>query len=161
MNTTATVDFMNDTFKGMTESFTDAMQTAMKFNEETTRFWTDTFTRTTEDFRNRNEKIVSEFAPFTRENAERFQKSFQTQTDRTMKMMRETMETMRPTTGMETSERAMNMWRDSFDNVRESMDTFARANQDMLRSWTEFFNTTTRNAANTANKVAAKSTNNK
>lgn len=154
MNTTATVDFMNDSFKTMTDSFTDAMNTAMKFNEETTRFWTDTFTRTTDEFRTRNEKVVNEFAPFTRENAERFQKSFQDQTDRTMKMMRETMDTVRPTMNpTENTERMMNIWRDSFDNVRESMDTYAKANQDMFRNWTEFFNTTTKNATKAASKT--------
>lgn len=151
MPTTVNTEVYGDTLKSMSESFADTMRTTMKFNEDTTRFWSDTVTRNSDEFRTRTQRFVDEVAPFSKQNAERFQKSFDEQTQRTVNFMRDAVQAMQPTRPTEVTDRMLGMWKDSFENVRESMDTYARANMDLARTWTEFFQT----AGNSATRAVA------
>lgn len=150
MAATMNTDFVMDSFKNMTETFADTMKTAMKFNEETARFWADTFTKNTEEFRNRTQKVADEFAPFTKNNVERVQKTFEEQMNRTTTLFRDTFKAMTPNgQANNMTERMTGMWKDSFETVRESMDTVAKANMDMFKNWNEFFQNNMFNAART------------
>lgn len=153
MATTFAPEFVTDTYKTMTDSFTETMRTAMKFNEETARFWTDNLTRNADEFRNRSQKLVDEMAPFGKTNFERYQKNLDEQMQRTVNFVRDAMQTMQPNKPAESTERFMNMWKDQFETVRESMDTFAKANMDLARTWTEFFQTAGSNVANATAKA--------
>lgn len=156
----ATTDAFADMFKTMTENYADAMRQAAKFNEDTARFWTDTFTKNAEDFRTRTQKVMDEVTPFGKTNVERVQKTFEQQMNRSMDFFREQVKTLQPTAQGEVAERMMSAWRESFETARESMDTFAKANQDMFKTWNEFWTTFGNSAANGKhtgnNKPAAK-----
>jgi polyhydroxyalkanoate synthesis regulator phasin len=153
MATTFAPDFVTDTYKTMTDSFTETMRTAMKFNEETARFWTDNLTRNADEFRNRSQKLVDELAPFGKTNFERYQKNLDEQMQRTVNFFRDAMQSLQPTRPAETTERFLSMWKDQFETVRESMDTFAKANMDLAKTWTEFFQTAGANVANATAKA--------
>lgn len=155
MATTLNTEFFADTFKTMTESFTDTMRTAMKFNEDTARFWTDTFSKNSEEFRTRSHKIADEVTPFSKQNVERFQRTFDEQMNRTVNFMRDAFGAMQPAKPTEVTDRMLSMWKESFENVRESMDTYAKANMDMFKTWTEFYQTAANGAGKTVKAAKA------
>lgn len=149
-----TTDMFADTFKTMTEGFADAMRNTMKFNEDTARFWTDTLTRNTDEFRTRTQRFVDEMTPFSRQSAERMQKNFDEQMQRTVNFVRDSAQAFQPAR-TDLNERLFSMWKDSLENARETLETCTKANMDIARTWTEFFNTAASSAAGTVNRTAA------
>lgn len=134
--TTAT-EFMNDSAKQVSDVFARTMQSGARLHEEAAKFWAETSRKQLDDQRAQFEKMVDEAAPFSRKNAERFQKFFDEQADRSLDMLRKSFDSARATNPTQACESLMNLWRSSFETMRESADAMAKFNSDIFASWND------------------------
>lgn len=131
-----------DVFDQLNDSFTKTFETGLKFQEETARFWTRMFEQSMEQGRDQYTRMMDAAAPFTRENTERFQRMFDEQAASSLKMLRNSFDinqTMKPG---EAFDRLMQLWRSSFETFRESTESFAKLNSEMLQNWTRMMRQT-------------------
>lgn len=134
-------NYMNDMFKSLTENFTDTMKAGLKFHEETARFWFDLNSKNFEQFRNRFEQITDEFVPFSKRNMDRFHTLFDEQAKKSLEQLKQCCETGQTGNTNELYDRLFNLWKTSFETLRESVDNVAKANSDIFRNMTEVVNT--------------------
>ena len=136
---TETRDFVNQTFKQATDSFTKTMQAGIKFQEEAAQFWTQALTRGTDDFRGQWDKVAHDALPFGRKNVERFHKLFEDQSNRTLELFRKSVEFGPAQNVNEVYEKAAATWKSSLDTMRQSAEAFAKANSELFESWNDLF----------------------
>lgn len=153
--TTATQDYVTDSFKTVSDSFAKTFETGTRMFEDTARFWTDAAAKNTHQARERFEKLRDDTTPFQKENVDRFHKLFDEQSQRTLDLMRKACDNLPTQDPAEASQRIADVWRNSFDTFRASVDAMSKANSDMLRGWTSLLsNCSTGNGPATAKKAA-------
>jgi hypothetical protein len=139
MNTTPA----NDTFKQFSETVTKGSQASTKFFEDGFKFWSDMTTRTTDEFRNRVEKMADEMLPASKKSMERFQKMFDDNTQRSFQLVRQGLE-MHPVTHpvgtpAEMIDRTTTFFRNAFETTRESTDAMMKFGTDAMRDFSTAF----------------------
>jgi len=156
MNTTTTPS--SDVFKHFSETFSKGMQASTKFYEDGMKFWNDAMTRTTDEFRNRVEKMADEMTPVTKRSAERMQRLFDENTQRGMALVKNGME-MNPVakpaaTPAEFFDRSVNFSKNAFETMRESMDATFKTGAENMREFTQCFRGCDMNMDTTAKRNA-------
>ncbi len=134
---------VTDSFKQAAETFSRTMETGIRFQEETARFWSEFFNKQTEDIRHGVEKFSTETLPFSQKNIERFHKLFDEQATKSVSFLKRAFEQTPATSPTEAYERLMTLWQQSFDTVRESADAMAKANVEMFENYSSMFRTFT------------------
>lgn len=136
--TAAAQECMKDTFKQISDTFARTMEIGTKFHEDNARFWTETIGRNLDAFRTQWQKLNDELLPFTRRNVERFHKLFDEQAQRSLELLRRSLEAASPAgDASQVYERVNDAWRSSFETLRESADAVAKANAEMFQGWTD------------------------
>lgn len=129
----------NDTFKTMTDTFSKSFETGVKMQEDAFRMVSDMSSRATEEFRNRVEKMADDVLPQSKKNVDRFQRMFDEHTQRVTTLARTSMDLnplVRPIAApAEMMDRAMAMWKASFDAARESMDSMQKLTAEVVTDW--------------------------
>lgn len=136
-----TKDVAAEMFEQVTDNFTRTVELGTKVQQQAAKFWSEMLERNIDESRTRFEKISDETAPFNKSNFERFQRMFDQQAGKSMDMLRHAFETGRVTNPAEFCQKMTEMWRSSFDTLRESAETFARTNNEMLESWSKLMKT--------------------
>jgi hypothetical protein len=136
-----TKDFVTDSFKQAAETFARTMQTGIRFQEETARFWSDFFGKQTEEARHTYEKLTTDALPFSQKNVERFHRMFDDQATKSISFLKKAFEHGPATTATETYERMLALWQQSFDTLRESADAVAKANGEMFDNYSNMVRT--------------------
>jgi signal transduction protein with GAF and PtsI domain len=152
---TTTMDnqvFVNDMFKQATENFNQAMNTGLKFQEESARFWGETFGKNVDQFRSQIDKISNESFPTAKKQLDRFHTMFDEQSKKGVEMFKEAFDSGNKAMNGDAYNQAMKMWRTSFDAMRSSVDNIAQANAEMFES----FSSMTKNACCAMDTPAAK-----
>lgn len=134
-------NYMTDMFKGLSDNFADTMKAGLKFHEDTARFWFDMNSKNFEQFRNRFEQITDEFVPFSKRNMDRFHTLFDEQAKKSLDLLKQSYEMGQTGNANELCDRLFNLWKSSFETLRESVDNVAKANSDIFRNMTEVVNT--------------------
>jgi hypothetical protein len=154
---TAQTDFMTETMRAATENFTRTLQAGIKFQEQNAQFWSDLVGRSTEDFRTQWDRLARDAAPFQQKNLEAFHRLFEEQSQRTLDLLRRSVELGQAQSAGSTYEQLAALWRTSFETLRESADAIARTNAQMFESWSELMRKVPAGAAGkTGSKVSRK-----
>lgn len=130
-----------DTFKGLSDSFAETMKAGLKFHEETARFWFDVNSKNLDLFRGRFEQAADEMIPFSKRNLDRFHNLFDEQSKKALELLRRWQEMGQPTNVNDGYERLFTLWRNSFETLRDSVDTVAKTNSEIFRNMTDTLNT--------------------
>lgn len=155
--TTQTKDVAGEMFDQVTENFTRTVEMGTKVQQQAARFWSDMLERNIEESRTRFEKISEETAPFSKSNFDRFQRLFDQQANKSMDMLRQAFEGGKVSNPAEYGQKMTELWRTSFETLRESAETFAKTNNEMLENWSKWVRTTlgaSSNGSKPAPKVA-------
>jgi len=134
---TTSRDFMTDMFKQAADSFSRTMQAGVKFQEDSTRFWTDLANKNLDEVRTQWEKLSLDATPFAKKNLDQFHKLFEEQTSKTLELLRKTCEAGSLQSPSEVYERLTLMWRDSLDSIRQTTDAFAKTNGELFENCSE------------------------
>lgn len=134
-------EFMTDFNKGLAETFTKNVQATTRFYEDFGRTWTDSFGGRMTEFQTQWERMNDEFLPFARRNFERMQRHVDEQTQRNVKMLKESFDVNAPTTPTEMVDRFATGYRHGVEFVRESFDAFAKTQTDFFANFNDFFRT--------------------
>lgn len=130
--TTAGQDFVRDTFKGMSDSFSESLRTGMKVQEETVRFWSELAQSNLDNFRSEWEKVQERFADFNSKHAQRFRKLSEEQVQRGMDAARKAMDFTPANDPAEMFDRMFASWRSVADVVRDAAEA---ACQNGVETW--------------------------
>ncbi len=130
-------DLLTETMRAATENFTKTLQAGIRFQEQNARFWSDLLGRSSEDFRTHWDRLTREAAPFQQKNVEAFHQLFEEQSQRTLDLLRKSVELGQNQAAGQLYEQLAALWRTSFDTLRESADAIARTNARMFESWSE------------------------
>lgn len=134
---TTQTDLLTETLRAATENFTRTLQAGIRFQEQNARFWSDLLGRSTEDLRAHWERLTREAAPFQQKNLEAFHQLFEEQSQRTLDLLRKSVELGQNQTAGQLYEQLATLWRASFDTLRESADAIARTNARLFEGWSE------------------------
>lgn len=134
---TAQTDLMTETMRAATENFTKTLQAGIQFQEQNAQFWSDLVGRSAEDFRAQWDRLARETAPFQQKNLEAFHRVFEEQSQRTLDLLRRSVELSQPRSAGNVYEQFATLWRTLFEALRESADAIARTNARMFESWSE------------------------
>jgi len=154
---TASTDFMTDSFKQMSDCLAGTLEVGTDFFQRTAEFWTDAAAKNAQTFRKQWETFNGQAAPLARSNIERLQKLFEQQCQRGLELMRLNVDTQPTADPAELFDRTVELWRNSFETLRQSIDAVAKANAQMFESWTELIGAPAagvRTAKATARKAA-------
>lgn len=136
---TTQTEFFKDTIKQAGDSFNKALETGVKFQEQTARFWTDLANRNMDELRGRLDKYNTDAMPFSRKNLDSFHRIFDTQVNKGLDLLKQTVETAKSQSAGEMYDQMLSFWRNSFDAMRETADAVAKVNNEMFDAWTGMF----------------------
>jgi len=128
----ATQNFMNDTFKQMSDTFSNAFEMGMKFQKDNMRFWTEAMTGKLQSAGDQWKQAADEFAPTVQKNLDRFGKLVEEQTQHGVELMRKSFDCEMPQNPQGVNDRWLELWKASFDAMRDSADAVAKANGEMI-----------------------------
>ncbi|TWT42317.1 hypothetical protein RAS1_34470 [Phycisphaerae bacterium RAS1] len=151
-----TFETMNDAFKTGTDTFATFVQTGVKFQEQTARFWNDLFARSNDEIRTQTERFNRDIMPVARRNAERVQKLVDEQTQRTTDFVRRSFDIGQAATPAEAMDKFLGLWQTSFDVMKQSTDAFARVGNEMVANWSDSMKNCCQFAAKPGVNVAGK-----
>ncbi|MEP0845551.1 MAG: hypothetical protein HRF50_01875 [Phycisphaerae bacterium] len=135
--TTAGQDFVRDTFKGMSDNFTESVRTGMKVQEETVRFWSELAQSNLDNFRSEWEKVQERFADFNSKNAQRFRKLSEDQVQRGMDAARKAMDVTPTSDPAEMFDRIFANWRSVADVVRDAAEAVCHSGVETWKDLSE------------------------
>ena len=138
MATTEGTDFMTQMFTQAANTFNETMQTGLKFQEQSAKFWTGTLAKNADQVRTQFEKVADEAIPAAKKNLEQFHRMFENQAQKSLDVLRETFDGARGWADKGLQDQTMTLWRTSFDAMRSSVDVVAKANAEMFEKWSAF-----------------------
>ncbi len=147
----ATQNAMNDTFEKMSENFNSAFDMALKFQRDSMRFWTDAMSGQCQSAGEQFKQVADEFGPTVQKNMDRFGKLVEEQANRGVEMIRKSFDGGMPKNAQEANDRWLEMWKASFDAMRDSADAIAKANAEMIDGFDKLTQKAAAKATNGAN----------
>ena len=132
-----TTNLMTQMFGQAADAAGEAMTTGRKFQEQGSRFFTDTCEKTFDQFRTQSEKMCQDAVPTARKNFERFHTVFGEQTRKGFDFVRDTVDRGKGTPWTTAADQAADFWQASFETVQRGAETFAKANCDMMKSFAD------------------------
>ncbi|MBK8914972.1 MAG: hypothetical protein IPM64_10300 [Phycisphaerales bacterium] len=129
----------NDMFTQFTDVCANTMRTCAQFQTESMRFFGDVMTRNTDAFRSTMERFAGDVGPMSRKNVDRMTRVMDETMQRNAETMRSFGEAGRTTNPAEMTERFTTVWCDSMAAMRDTVETFTRANAEMVEQFGETF----------------------
>lgn len=142
-STRQSTEFATQTFTQWGEILNSAIETGLKFQEESSRFWTNLYNQGAETVRGRWQRVADELMPLNNKNTDRFQKLFHEQADRGMNLLRQAFDVCKVRTPAEWTDRAGEFWRASFDTMKEATEAATQVGAEAWQSWTDAVRTQT------------------
>lgn len=140
MTATATpTNVVGDAMKQVAENYMKAMQAGMKFYEDTAHIYTEMATKNVDEAKARYEKLAADFAEMNKKNLERFQAFFDEQTRRNASLTPYMVDPAAFTNPAELYDRMAALWRSSFEALRDSVTTTAKATAEAIEGWTHAY----------------------
>ncbi len=142
MTATATPpNVFGDAMKQVAENYMKTMQAGMKFYEDTAHIYTEMATKNVDEAKARCEKFATDLADLNKKNLERFQTFFDEQTRRNASLTPYMVDPAAFTNPAEMYDRMAALWRNSFESLRDSVTTSAKATAEAIEGWTHTFRT--------------------
>lgn len=135
---TATVhDSARESFQRMTDGFTQALQSGLKFQEQTLRFWADLARENFEMACSEWEKAGEQMSELQARSGERFRKLADEQMRRGADLLKKTTAFAPTTDPAEFFDRLFATWRSTADMVREMSEAAVEAQVETMKQWCE------------------------
>ncbi|MBK9128877.1 MAG: hypothetical protein IPM13_13915 [Phycisphaerales bacterium] len=138
----STATFSNvwaDTFRQVADNYTKTFQAGMKFYEDTAKLYADLAAKGAEEGRARVEKTIADMGDLNRKNFERFQAFFEEQTRRNASLTPYMLDPTCMSNPAEACERVAAMWRTSFETLRDSVATAAKATAELIDGYSQVY----------------------
>ena len=113
------------------------MTAGRKFQEQGSRFFTDTCEETFDQFRTQSEKMFQDAVPMARKNFERFHTVCGEQSRKGFDFVRDTFDRGKDTPWTTVADQAADFWQASLETMQNGAETFAKANCDMMKSFAD------------------------
>ncbi len=139
MTTVATPPNMFDAMKQVAENYVKTMQVGMKFYEDTAQIYTEMATKNVDQAKAGYVKLATDLADLNKKNLERFQTFFDDQIHRNASLTPYMVDPAGFTNPAEVYERMAALWRNSFESLRDSVITTAKATADAIEGWTRAY----------------------
>lgn len=132
---TENTNFVTDMFRHTTDMVNQAVAAGVKFQEETTRFWNDTYGRNMDQFFDQMNKVGRGFGPTFRKNLQRYHRNIDEQADKGLDLVRQSFDSAEAAFDDGFMDKTMDMWRSSFDTMRSGFETMTKANAQIVENW--------------------------
>ncbi len=143
MTTVATPPNMFDAMKQVAENYVKTMQVGMKFYEDTAQIYTEMATKHVDQAKAGYVKFATDLADLNKKNLERFQTFFDEQIRRNASLTPYMFDPVAFSNPAEVYERMAALWRNSFESLRDSVTTTAKATAEFVEGWTRAYRTAT------------------
>lgn len=130
-------DIVTDAFRQAAENFTRTVQAGVKFQEQTASFWNEMMEKGAGEFRTQWEKLSHDFAPYQKKTVEQIHRLVDEQSRRSLELLRKSFDAGKGEGMGDVCEKMTDLWKSSFDRVRESADMLAQANAELFDGWTD------------------------
>lgn len=135
--TASSNEFVRDAFRNLTDGMTQTVQTGLKFQEESLRFWTEIAQDNFESVRSEWEKMQERMGEVGTSAGERFRKLAEQHTQRGVETLRKGVDFTPTTDPAEMFDRMFATWRSTADVVREATEAFTAAHVDTAKQFVE------------------------
>jgi len=156
MTTAMFNDTMTTMFKQATDSFRSAFETGVRIQSETTKaMFQPLMNDGMADFATRSQKMTEETTRLVQKNFTESQKFMDTQAQKSMDMLKKAFDAATPSEKNDMFTATQNLWQNSFDIMRNSMEEITRTNAQMVENFTQFMTSSCCNNNGAAKKPAA------
>ncbi len=139
MTATATPPNAFEAMKQVAEDYVKAMQAGMTFYEDTARVYTEMATKNVDQAKAGYVKLATDLTELNKKNLERFQALFDEHIRRNASLTPYMVDPAAFTNPAEVYERMAAMWRNSFETLRDSVITTAKATAEAVEGWTRAY----------------------
>lgn len=146
MMATDTTDALTNMFKQTGDVFSQACSAGLKLQEETKRFWQETWGKSVDQAYTQAEKISREMLPAAKKNVQQLHRMFNEQGKRGLDAVGKSFESTEASFDDGIADRNADLWRTTYQSMRSGLDTMVNANAKMLENWGQM----TRNCCDTA-----------
>ncbi len=143
MTATATAPNVFDSMKQVAEDYVKTIQAGMKFYEDTAQIYTEMATKHVDQAKAGYVKYATDLADLNKKNLERFQSFFDEQIHRSASLTPYVVDPAGFTNPAEVYERMAALWRNSFESLRDSVVTTAKATAEAVENWTRAYRAAT------------------
>ncbi len=143
MTATATPPNVFDAMKQVSENYVRTMQAGVKFWEETAQTCSEMATKNVDAAKASYVKLATDLADLNKKNCERFQTLYEEQIRRCASLAPYMVDPAACTNPAEMYERMAALWRNSFECLRDSVITTAKATAEAVEGWTRAYRTAT------------------
>ena len=137
MTATDTADVWTGMYKNTADVFNQACTAGLKLNEETTRFWKETWGKNLDQAWTQAEKVGREVLPAAKKNVQQLHRTFEEQGKKGLDVVRKSFESAEGAFDDTTVDKTMDIWRSTYETMRSGWDTMANANAQMLETWVQ------------------------
>jgi len=136
-------DTATNMFKQATETFQAAMQTGTRFQQDAVNAWMKPLVGNTmiDDMRTRGQKVAEASIKLMQQNLDETQKLLDTQCRQSMDLLKKAFDASTPTEKADLFETTKNLWQQTLDTMRTSVEQIARTNSTAVENWSKFMTT--------------------
>jgi hypothetical protein len=118
------------------QAFNDTLKAGVRIQEDVGRWWTDAFDQAIpkNDWQNKTSTLVAEAIPAAQRSAEEWLKLLEANYRRSNALLKKAFE-VEPSETADLRARTEQLWRDSFELVKENAEATAQANLKLIELW--------------------------